>query len=45
MQDYAVLFEEEKKKVSRIRRILKSKVSETIMLAAIALIVETRLRQ
>lgn len=45
MQDYSALFETEKsesqKKLIIIRRILRSKVSTALMVAAITLIVET----
>lgn len=49
MQDYSVLFEkikkEDKQKLNMIRRIIRSKASQTLMLAAITLIVETSRRR
>lgn len=45
MQDYLVLFKQDKKdavkKLNMIKRIIRSKASQTLILAAITLIVET----
>jgi len=49
MQDYAVLFKpkrcEKVRKLNLIRRIIRSKASQALMLAAITLIVETSKRR